>query len=282
MKTRAGERGYALVAAVASILLFATIALTALSATQRAIVEGGADVDQARVAAAADAGIALAVHGLLSTDPSRRWSIDGRPHQLSFGDARLSIRIEDERGKIPLNLLDPQQLADLLQHLGLDGERLRIAQDSYQDWIDDDDDVAAEGAEAPYYRREGIRPRNGWLLSIGELGRIRGFDAALVDRLRGISTVHFGTGSFDVRFAQPMAIGIMYGGGEGNPQAIARARELDGQRTAFDIAGGADLIGRPLSIVVDARMPGGAQARRVAIIELSGSSSRPYVVRSFD
>lgn len=277
-----GERGYALVAAVASIIFFAALSLTVLTATRAAIATGGAELEEARAAAAADAGIALAVHGLLAEDPSRRWSIDGRVRNMRFGRARLAIRVVDERGKIPLNLIEDRQVEQMFRALGLEGERLEIVRDSYFDWIDNDDEPRLEGAEAEFYRGQGIRPRNAWLQSLGELGRVRGFDPALVERLKDVATINFGSGSFDVRFAHPLAIGIMHGGGEDNPMAISRGRELGGQQTAFEFLGAADLVGRPLSIMVDAQLPGGARARRVAVIELSGSVARPYIVRSYD
>lgn len=277
-----GERGYALVAAVAAILFFAALSLTVLTATRAAIIAGGAEVEEAQAAAAADAGIALAVHGLLTGDSSRRWAIDGRVRSVRFGRAQLAIRVVDERGKIPLDLIEDRQVEELFRALGLKGERLEIVRDSYFDWIDADDEPRLSGAEADFYRRQGIGPRNAWLHSIGELGRVRGFDPALVERLRDVATINFGSGSFDPRFAHPLAIGIMQEGGEDGPTAIVRERELDGQRTAFDFVSGSDLVGRPLSIIVDAHLPGGAHARRIAIVELSGSIARPYIVRNYD
>jgi general secretion pathway protein K len=279
MHRRRGEEGYALVAAVAAIAVFATVSLGVMAATRSALVGGIADSDAARAAAAADAGLILAVDGLLATAPEDRWAIDGRVRTLGFDGAGLAIRIEDERGKIPINLAEESQLTALLELAGLSGDKLRIARDSLEDWIDDDDEPRPDGAEADYYRATGIRPRNGALLSLGELRRVRGFDAALIERIRPLVTVTFGTGGFDARFAQPGAIGIMQGGGEGSPAAIARRRELEGQQTAFAPTSDIALIGRPLTIIVDASLPGGAHCRRTAIISLTGDRTQPYIIR---
>lgn len=282
MTSPRSESGYALVAAVASIAVFATMALTIMTATRASVVEGTAEVRQAQAAAAADAGVALAISGLLSDDIADRWSIDGRTRRIPFGQAMLNIHVEDERGKVPLNRLDEHYVTALLEAFGLSGDRLRIAIDSLLDWTDDDDEPRPFGAEAEYYAPRGIRPRNGALLSVDELGLVRGFDPLLVRRIGEIATTSFGNGSFDARYAQPLAIGIMQGGGENSPAAIDRARELAGQRTAIELATEGDLVGRPLTIVVDASLAGGGRARRRAIIELTGAALRPYVVRSYD
>lgn len=278
-----GESGYALIAAVASIAVFAAMSLAILSATRAAIVTGGAEIGQAQAAAAADAGVALGLSGLLSDDIADRWSIDGRVHALRFGDAQLRVRIEDERGKVPLDLLDEDRATRLLTAIGLDGDRLKIARDSLLDWTDDDDDVRPFGAESAYYAPLGIRPRDGAPRSIGELRRVRGFDAGLVARLAPIVTIDFGHASFDPRYADPVAIEVMAAGSGGDAAAaIERRREIAGERVALDAGGQSDLTGRPLTVAVDATVPGGGHATRRAIVELTGSAARPYVVRSYD
>jgi general secretion pathway protein K len=241
-----------------------------------------AEIDQAQASAAADAGLAIALNGLLSNDPASRWSIDGRQRKVSFRATELVIRIEDERGKVPISLIEEGQLTKLLEGIGLGGDRLRVARDSLLDWVDDDDEPRPDGAERGYYRPSGFAPRNGSLLSIDELSRIRGFDAALVERLRPVVTVNYGSGPFDARYAHPLALAIMLDVGVDSPLAIQRRRELDGQVTAIALESQADIIGKPLSIIVNAKTPSGARAKRNEIVELTGLAARPYVVRSYE
>jgi general secretion pathway protein K len=282
--TRArGEQGYALVAAVASIVVFAAMALAILSTTRAAIATGSAEVGQARAAAAADAGVAIALSGLLATDPDRRWHLEAPAHVVEFAGARVSIRVEDERGKVPLNLLDEEMATRLLEKFGYDGDALKTARDSLLDWLDSDDNPRAYGAESAFYAPLGYRPRNGALASVGELRRVRGFDAGVVARMSPYLTVNFGRGNFEPRHADPIAIEIVQGD-EGAAEAIDRARELAGQRVALDAsnANREDLTAHPLMISVVAQYPDGARAERHQVIELTGSALRPYVVRSYD
>jgi hypothetical protein len=274
-----GERGFALIAAVASILVLSAFAVAVMAVTRREVVAGVSEVDRARASAAADAGVAIALARLGSDDLSGAWPLDARPHYVTFDGWKLDIRIFDERGKVPLNLLDEDQTTRLLERAGLSGHALEVARDSMLDWIDEDEDPRANGAEADYYQRLGIRPRNGYLRAVGELRRVRGFDARIVERIAPIATVDFGSGAFDTRFAQPGAIAVMLAGGDASPEAIDRAREAAGQVTALGFVGEKDRIGRPLSIVVTATAPDGAQHSKRCAFELTGARLRPYVVR---
>jgi general secretion pathway protein K len=272
-----------MVAAVAGIAVFAMMALTLVQSSQSDILEVSAEVQQAKASAAADAGLAIALNGLLAKDRSNRWSIDGRRRVESFDGATVQIRVEDERGKVPINLLDDEFAARLMEVIGIGfGSRSKIAADSLSDWTDDDDEPRPDGAEAEYYSARGIRPRNGPLQSIEELAQVRGFDRAMIARLKPFITVNFGVGGFDSRFAHPSAIGVMSEGGVDSPAAINRQRELDGQRTAIELGEDIDLVGRPLMISVEAIRPSGARAVRQMVVELTGSAVRPYVVRAYE
>ena len=273
------ERGFALVAAIASILLFAGLALAVLNWTRRSVVTGTAEVQSVRAAEAAESGIVLALGHLLTPNPARRWTLDGRHHSIRYLGAQLDISIIDERGKVPLNLLEQDTASALLEVAGLSGDSLRIARDSLLDWIDDDDDPRPDGAERGFYKAQGIAPRNGPVQTIEELGRIRGFDASRVARLRPIVTADFGAGSFDTRFAQPAAIAIMSGKSFLTPEAIQRTREAAGQTTALGFIGETALVARPITISVRATMGDDIASTRHCIVELTGNAARPYVVR---
>lgn len=279
---RRGEEGYALVAAVASIAVFAAMALAVLSATRMTIEDTRADQDQMRAVAAADAGIALGLSRLLADDATQRWAIDGRVRTMGFDVATLRIRIEDERGKIPLGSLDEKQATKLLEQAGLDGDHLLIARDSLLDWIDDDTQKRPFGAEGPYYRSAGLFPPGGQMASVEELAVVRGFDAATIARIRPYVTTYTVTSGFDAQFADPRALAVMDDVGAGGPAALDRARELAGQRTALSFSDASSFIDRPISIAVQATLPDGARATRTMIVDLTGVADRPYVVRGYE
>ncbi len=282
MIARRGERGYATVAAVAAITVFAMVSLTLVADNRTAVGDAAAEIGRARVNAAADAGLTMAVDGLLVEDRAMRWSIDGRIHEADFAGTHIRIKIEDERGKVPLNLLDEDSAKALVEAAGRSGLDAQIAADSLLDWTDDDDEPHLNGAESEFYAPRGTHPRNGPPRSIDELVVIRGWDRAMIERIRPFVTIWFGRGGFDARFAQPKAIGVMLGGGDGNPLAIQRQREAQGQRTAIELGDDLVLTGRPLTVVVEASDASGARAVQRTVIELTGARAQPYVVRGFD
>lgn len=277
--TRSGEAGYAMVAAVAAMAVLATASLTLLDATRSGTAMVAAERGQAQAAAATEAGLAIALDGLLVRDRAGRWSIDGRDRATTYDGMRLDIRVEDERGKVVLNRLDAQSVGRFVEAAGLSGERARIAAASLIDWTDEDDDPRENGAEREHYQRLGQRIRNGPLQSIDELAQVRGFDAATVERVRPFVTLSYGAGGFDARYAHPAAIEVMLGTG-GGIAAITRAREQQGQRTAIELGDDIDLAGRPLTVAVTASGAGGVRYQRRWLIELTGSDARPYVIRS--
>lgn len=279
---QADEEGYALVAAVASIAVFAAIALAVLSATRMGIEEVGAEQAQLQAGAAVDAGFAIALSNLLVQDNLRRWPADGRLRRVRYGDAALRIRVVDERGKVPVGVVNEVQATRMLEQVGLSGDRLLVARDSLLDWLDDNEETRPFGAEADYYRSAGIVPPGVVLASVEELGLIRGFDAATVARLKPFVTTFTVLTGFDGRYADPRALAVMSEDGSAGPAAIDRARELAGQQTAISFSNTQDLRNRPLSIEIDADLPGGVHASRRAVVEITGSHVRPYFVRAYE
>ena len=278
------EGGYAMIAAVAGAAAFALIAFETLAAHRGVLASVRGQVENAQLKSAADAGLAAAIYGLDAADPSRRWAIDGRPRTLQFGDTVMSIVVEDEHGKIPINRLNEDEVRQMFAVAGAKGHRLDVLVDSMQDWMDDDDDARPNGAEAPDYAPEGIKPRNGDFESVGELALIKGMDNALFAKLAPAMTVFFGeTGAFSVEDAQPLALAVMSDEGANGADVIQRERELAGERAPFE--GGAaapqNLIGRPLTVRVTVRDAQGGTYQSSAIIELTGSTV-PYWVRFVD
>lgn len=277
-----GEAGYAMLAAIVAIAVL-SLASLALIDTGRGVAVGVvADAERARLAAAADAGLVIAVRNLAAPAQAQRWGIDGRPHNLRFAGSDIVVVIEDERGKVPLNQIADEQVRAMFEALGASGALLDAQTDAFLDWRDEDDDVRPGGAEVGWYAARRINPRNGSLRSVEEMRLIRHITPDIVDRLRGSATAYRNQREgFDDRFATPLALAVA-SGGLGSPQVINRERELAGQRVAIDLAEQESLVGRPLTIRVTARRPGGSRFDRSTVIELTGRREIPYLVRAID
>jgi general secretion pathway protein K len=276
-----GDRGYAMVAAVAGIAAFAMIAFQTLAANRGAIASVTGQIENARLAAAADAGVAAAIYGLSIPDPKQRWTIDGRVRVVQFGGMALQIFVEDEHGKIPINRLNEDQVRQMFAAAGVSGKPLDTLVDCFEDWQDEDDDKRPDGAEAPDYLPLGIKPRNGDIRTVGEMAVIKGMNEALYERLAPSLTVFFGeTGSFSVENAQPLALAVLSGTSVNSPDVIERERELAGEKPALDTgAPPINLTGRPLTIRVSVRDAMGGAFVRDTIVELTGNKVTPFWIR---
>lgn len=67
---------------------------------------------------AAEAGVSLAVVGLLDRQPARQWRADGRARALAFDDSTLHVSVFSERGKLDLNSAASADFARLLRAVG--------------------------------------------------------------------------------------------------------------------------------------------------------------------
>jgi general secretion pathway protein K len=116
-------------------------------------------------------------------DGNRYW-MDGTPTAVPLFEEHPQISFQDYSGLINLRRYNPVLLDGLLKHFGAPELTRRIFIDSLLDWIDPDDLVHLNGAEADYYRPFGYRPRNAPLLTVDEILMIRGMDESLFAKIR--------------------------------------------------------------------------------------------------
>ena len=273
-----------MVAVVAGIAVMAAMAVTYAQYTASRIDTLDAETTRAQLAAAADAGIAIALDGLTNKGAVQRWPIDGQTRKVRFDGVPIDVTVEDERGKIMLNQIDEENIVWLLESLGLSGDRLEVARDSFLDWIDSDDSARPSGAESEYYGARGLVARNDGPRSIDEMGDIRGFSPDLLDRFRAIATVDSGTdaGSFEPKTASPLAIKVMTDGRDDSTDIINRRREMDGQRVAIAFDEPDAFQKRAVSVTAVAHGTQGALARRRALVVVTDGAAARYYVKWAD
>lgn len=194
MKTK--ERGIALVSALLSVALLTLIVLEATDAAMlhSHLARNAGDSSAARLLARAaeEGGSAYLGQMLRTKEPTTRLSL--LPLSLvvlPLGAGDVSIRVEDEEGKLNLNQVadGPHQEALLQLFEGLDLDTSLL--DSVAVWVaaDQGPDEAALAAAAcglPFP----CQPHGGPLRSLEELRLIEGFDDKTIDRLRPFATAY--------------------------------------------------------------------------------------------
>jgi type II secretory pathway component PulK len=266
------------VAAIMAVAAFAYVAFEVLAAGQGGAALVGGRIERARLAAAADAGLNIAIHGLATDDRAVRWTIDGRSHDIEFDGVNLNIVVQDERGKAPLIGLNDGQARALFEGAGATGERLDALVTEFREWQTQEEAVRDPSAPPP---ERAIR--HGPFATVGELAGLQDMDPALLSRIAPAVTVFFEeSGPFEPSHASALAKAAM--SADENPQAQdadaeAQAAEIASERPEIDIASDGSLIGRTLTVQVTARARNGERIERSAIVEMTGDKVTPYFIR---
>ena len=170
--TRSNSRGAALVLSLWALFLLAALVMSwALNIDSRLKISGSENrILEAQAMAASGAEVAIAP-AIKPSSPNL---------QGNFGPRQsYSARITGEGGRLNVNWLvageNPARIEMLRHYLDLKGvdlnERDRMI-DSLLDWVDPDDLVRLNGAEAS----EGYQPANALLVRIDELKKVKGWE----------------------------------------------------------------------------------------------------------
>jgi general secretion pathway protein K len=119
---REREGGFAL---LLTIWILIVVALMAASLAAQIRSDTRIAHNQAELAAAkglADAGIAFGLNGLLDPIIGNRWPADGRARVIRYGGGTIEIHVQDEAGKLDLNMAPIELISGLLHVLALDAD----------------------------------------------------------------------------------------------------------------------------------------------------------------
>jgi type II secretory pathway component PulK len=197
------DRGYAMLAVVAGIGVMAAVAAGAAASTAARLDTLEAETTNARLSAAADAGVEIALANL--TRPGLADALVDRRAHLQR-DLQPGSRRDPHRGRGGQDHDQPHRrrehrLADDIARPG-GRPKVDVLRDSFDELgFDANDFPRANGAEGRAYFPGGYGARNGPPQSVEELGDIRGFTPALVDRIARIATVEVNGAAFDKRYA---------------------------------------------------------------------------------
>ena len=271
------DAGFVLIVVIWIAALFALITVAVVRVAQSHVRTSATLAQSARAELLAASGVALVALDLAETRnrPARRarFAADNSAMICDAGaDGRLVIRVQDEAGRINLNLASERLLMALFIGLGTS----RIAASGYTDAIidfrDSDSDRRLAGAEKPEYLAAGrsFGPKNAPLDSLEELNEILGLDAEIVAAMLPHVTVHSGLAGLDPRFTTAQLTEFLARGLEDLPAASSRS--LRSGRLPAEFA--ASSTQRVISTTVSATLTAGASFVREAVIELPADRNK--------
>ncbi len=289
---RRSQRGFVLLVVLSVLGLLAVVAASFAQVARTHMKLAAVAGEGAKAEALADAGVHIVILDLIAArderSPARRFALDATPLACSIGSdgGVLTLTVQDEAGKVDLNIAPPALLRALVLGLGLGGREAAV--DAILDYRDQDDNRRISGAERPEYLAAGRShgPRNGPFLAVEELSSVLGITQADADRLRPYVTIHSGLAAIDPAVASEAMVDILARGlSEGGPTLA------DGGLGPSDLAAmgerGARLppqflaasTRRAFAVRSQARTATGATFVREAIVELVAPGSPAFALR---
>ena len=262
------DRGFALLIVLWMLVLiaFITIQVTATGRTELRI--SGNLAANAAAEAAADGAIFEALFNLFDARPERHWEADGSLHELQIGNSWITVRVEEEAGRINPNLAAPALIGGLLRAVGTKPETAADLAQAISEWAG-----VAQGVKRPEellaeYRAAGLdyAPPASALESIDELARVRGMTTQLLDALRPHLSL-FSPATPNPSRADPLVVAAI---------AFAQGGPITGdQQPSRNDATSGPVVAR---IQATARGPGAAEAARTVVARVGSFDPKGYTL----
>lgn len=280
---RKGSPGYALVLVLVGLAILSLLVGSVLVVSNNAVRRVSAGMEQARLDAAAQAGMSEAVLSLMAPPKARLFAVDGTPGAISFDGILVSVTVASEAGKIDLNGTDRTLIFGLFEAAGLDRTAADAMADRVLDWREPGDLKRLNGAKAADYRAAGLPygPRGGPFESIGELNLVLGMTPDLFRALAPGITVYSVFPIPQLQSAPPIVLRAT-GMNAASIEAVMAARakgEIAPQGLAFgpQNAGIEGLPGTVFTITAQASAAGQVVAR-AETIRFTGNPQNPFWV----
>lgn len=281
------ERGWALVSVLWVVSMLAMLA----AATQLLTITSWRTESRAFRAAEArallDAAVAEAAAGIASPDIGERWRVDGTGRDIRFDGVSITVAVQDELGRIDLNMADGSLISQLLAATGMDMDKAQALTDKILDWRDSSGLRRLHGASAADYQAAGYpyHPRGGPFRRVDELNLVMDMTPALFATLEPALTVYSHSPSLDANTAPHLALLALYNGNSGRLQAALSQRQSGSPSGSSDLQG---IISPQISLAGRAFMIDAALTldhkhfRRKEVIEMTGNAKHPYLVMLYE
>lgn len=204
MKQKGKQAGIALVVIIWFIALLSLLSLgfSKVMRSEALIARNLVESIQAKHLAAA--AIEQGIFKLLLQDPAAQMAtIKALPVDFSFGDAKLSYRLQDENGKLDINLAAVELIENLLIAVGATKESALSISHAIEDWRDADDFRQLFGAERHDYSDVNMAwvPSNAPFRSIHEVRHVMGVTADIFKMIAPLITVYNASDKINPKFA---------------------------------------------------------------------------------
>jgi general secretion pathway protein K len=262
---RRRSSGFALLVVLWTLVLIAFI-VAHLTASGRTEIRIAGNLVADAVAEAADDGAIFAgIFNQLDPNPDQRWPLNGQARELTIGNSRVMVQLEDEAGRINPGTASPALLEALLRTTGSDPESARRLAAAIGEWVGSAPAPRPQNAQLADYRAAGLDygPPGEPLETLDELGRVLGVTPAVLAAIRPHLTL-FGPPQPNPSSAGPVVAAAL--------AAIAQAAQapISANQPPPDLL--------TVRITATATGPGNARVTRTAIVRVGAMLPGGYAV----
>ncbi|MEJ0019972.1 MAG: hypothetical protein WDN25_26160 [Acetobacteraceae bacterium] len=276
--SRRNDRGIALISALWGSAILAVIALSVLQLTRADARVTRGRVDTVALNAAADGIINLAILTLLDPGATQP-PVDGTPVAMTFAGHEAQVSVQDETGKIDVNMASENTLAQVLASVGAEAEAARRIAAAIVTWRQPASVYRRGTGLAEEYRATGAtyEPRHSLFQSVEELQLVLGMPPDLYRRAAPLLTVYSQTAYIEPSLASVPVLAVFRNQSQ-TADAMLRRREEEaaGSRPRQPSYGVA--LGHAFTITADLRGADGARVRRQAVVRLTARPQSPLLV----
>jgi general secretion pathway protein K len=258
------------------LALLTVLILSLTSATRTELNVAHNQKETARARAIADAGVTLAILGTLDPSPATQWLGASEIHNLRFASGTIRVAVQDEYGKIDLNVAPPELLAGLFRALALsetESDRLVAAIMTLRAEALAQSATGAETSAAV----GGLAPQKPFL-AIEELRLLPGMTSTLYERLGPFLTVYSAQYGVNPLTAPPQVLQSLPGATPDLIAAFLAARSAAGSAAGSLplLVGVSDIVFGGLhlfTVTSEGRTQSGARFVREAVVDSSNPDS---------
>lgn len=284
---RRRQRGLALLSVLWVSALLATLAAGFATDTRTESRLARNLEENVKAEALADAGVHHAALRLFRLPGDRPWRQIRTRYRFVLGGGRVTVSLEDENAKLDLNFAPIELIEGLLVALDAEPEAAAILAARIQDFRDPDQEALPLGAEDDAYLAEGLEQgaKDAPFVTLNELLLVLGMSEEIYLGLLPHVTLWSGSEGVDPLRAAPEVLRAIPGmdeatiekilnlGPDDDPYTVLDQERLFEVETYFQFSSES-----VFKVVSTARSEHGGVFVRDAVIELSGSEDRPFMV----
>jgi general secretion pathway protein K len=281
----ARQRGIALITVI-WMIAFLTVLAAGVAVVARSDIQLARNVvGIAQARSEAEGGIYYAVTRLNDVS-SGRWIGNGSTYRVPRPGVEVHVTVQDEAGRIDINVAEAELLKYLFMAGGADPELADECADAVMDWRDADQLRRNHGAERSDYADAGLSfaPRNDNFLSIDELQMVLPVTKEIFRAIRPALTIHSGGRGVNPALAPSVALMAISGA---DAETVAKYMAVRGSAGRLATAGMPQIKrrfveavgGRVFQVSARAKTESGLSATVTAVISLQPNDPRkPFTI----